>query len=123
LIALLLVAGSAFAWHCPSEMKKIDDALAKNPKLTPEQLAEVKKDRADGDPAQGRQASGSARHPGESRKDPRRPDELTPVGAPVRHRAGAAAPSSDARSPLLFRCRSIFQEGPTTATRRRVRGA
>ena len=47
--ALLCVAGSAFAFHCPAEMKKIDDALAKNPKLTPEQMAEVKKDRAEGE--------------------------------------------------------------------------
>ena len=30
-------------------MKKIDDALAKNPKLTTAQLDQVKKDRADGE--------------------------------------------------------------------------
>ena len=31
--ALMFAAGSAFAFHCPQDMKKIDDALAKNPKL------------------------------------------------------------------------------------------
>ena len=31
--ALIFAAGSAFAFHCPQDMKKIDDALAKNPKL------------------------------------------------------------------------------------------
>ena len=30
-------------------MKKIDDALAKNPQLTPEQMADVKKYRAEGE--------------------------------------------------------------------------
>ena len=47
--ATLLFAGSAFAFHCPQEMKKIDDALAKNPKLTAAQMDEVKKYRADGE--------------------------------------------------------------------------
>jgi len=47
--AALLFAGSAFAFHCPQEMKKIDDALAKNPKLTPAQMEQVKKDRAEGE--------------------------------------------------------------------------
>lgn len=46
---LLAAAGSAFAWHCPADMAKIDAALAKNPKLTEAQLAEVKKYRADGE--------------------------------------------------------------------------
>lgn len=45
----LLFAGSAFAFHCPAEMKKIDDALAKNPTLTAAQMDQVKKDRADGE--------------------------------------------------------------------------
>jgi len=45
----LLFAGSAFAFHCPADMKKIDDALAKNPKLTTAQMDEVKKYRADGE--------------------------------------------------------------------------
>ena len=47
--AALAFAGSAFAFHCPQEMKKIDEALAKNPKLTEAQMAEVKKDRAEGE--------------------------------------------------------------------------
>jgi hypothetical protein len=46
---LLAVSGAALAFHCPADMKKIDEALAKNPKLTPEQMAEVKKQRADGE--------------------------------------------------------------------------
>ena len=47
--ALLACSGAALAFHCPADMKKIDEALAKNPKLTPEQMAEVKKQRADGE--------------------------------------------------------------------------
>lgn len=47
--ALLLTAGTAFAFHCPVDMKKIDEALAKNPKLTEAQMTEVKKLRADGE--------------------------------------------------------------------------
>ncbi|MCB1966536.1 MAG: hypothetical protein KDI64_10975 [Candidatus Accumulibacter sp.] len=40
---------SALAFHCPSDMKKIDEALAKNPKLTVEQMSEVKNLRAEGE--------------------------------------------------------------------------
>jgi len=47
--AAMLAAGSAYAFHCPADMAKIDAALAKNPKLTPAQLDEVKKQRADGE--------------------------------------------------------------------------
>ena len=47
--ALMLAATSAFAFHCPLDMKKIDEALAKNPKLTEVQMTEVKKLRADGE--------------------------------------------------------------------------
>ena len=47
--ALMLAATSAFAFHCPMDMKKIDEALAKNPKLTEVQMTEVKKLRADGE--------------------------------------------------------------------------
>ena len=47
--AALFAAGSAYAFHCPADMAKIDAALAKNPKLTEAQLAEVKKQRADGE--------------------------------------------------------------------------
>jgi hypothetical protein len=39
----------AFAFHCPADMAKIDAALAKNPPLTSEQLAEVKALRAEGE--------------------------------------------------------------------------
>ena len=47
--AALTLSTAAFAFHCPQDMKKIDEALAKNPKLTAEQMAEVKKLRADGE--------------------------------------------------------------------------
>lgn len=40
---------SAFAFHCPKDMKAIDEALAKNPKLTAAQMADVKKYRAEGE--------------------------------------------------------------------------
>lgn len=49
--ALLLASFTAFAFHCPVDMKKIDEALAKNPKLTEAQMTEVKKLRADGEAA------------------------------------------------------------------------
>lgn len=48
-LAALALSTSAFAFHCPMEMKKIDAALEKNPSLTAEQLAEVKQLRADGE--------------------------------------------------------------------------
>ena len=46
---LALAAGNAFAFHCPKDMKKIDAALAANSKLSAEQLAEVKRYRAEGE--------------------------------------------------------------------------
>ena len=46
---LALLSATAFAFHCPQEMKKIDDALAANPQLSASQLAEVKKLRAEGE--------------------------------------------------------------------------
>lgn len=46
---LLLASASAFAFHCPADMKKIDAALAKNPALSAAQMSEVKKLRADGE--------------------------------------------------------------------------
>jgi hypothetical protein len=50
LAALLAFSTSAaFAFHCPADMKKIDEAMAKSPKLTAEQTAEVKKYRAEGE--------------------------------------------------------------------------
>lgn len=47
--ALLLASSAALAFHCPADMKKIDDALAKNPKLSAAQMADVKKFRAEGE--------------------------------------------------------------------------
>ncbi len=47
--ALVLVSGAAMAMHCPADMKKIDAALAANPKLSAAQMADVKKYRADGE--------------------------------------------------------------------------
>ena len=55
LLTSLLFAGfaflssSAFAFHCPADMKKIDEALAKKPTLSEKDAAEVKKLRADGE--------------------------------------------------------------------------
>ena len=48
-VATLAFAGSALAFHCPKDMKAIDEALAKKPKLTEAQMGEVKKLRADGE--------------------------------------------------------------------------
>jgi hypothetical protein len=48
-VATLFAAGTAFAFHCPQDMKKIDEAMAKNPKLTAAQADEVKKYRAEGE--------------------------------------------------------------------------
>ena len=48
-IGLTLAASNAFAFHCPKEMKKIDDALAAKPNITAEQLAEVKRLRVEGE--------------------------------------------------------------------------
>jgi len=47
--ALLAASGTALAFHCPADMKKIDEALARNPQLTAEQVTAVKKYRADGE--------------------------------------------------------------------------
>ena len=47
--ALALFAAPAFAMHCPSDMKKIDEALAKNPQLSAQEMTDVKKFRADGE--------------------------------------------------------------------------
>jgi hypothetical protein len=48
-LATLMFAGSAFAFHCPADMKKIDAALAQNPKISEAQMAEVKKYRSEGE--------------------------------------------------------------------------
>ena len=47
--SLALASSTALAFHCPADMKKIDAALVTNPKLTAEQMSEVKKLRADGE--------------------------------------------------------------------------
>ncbi len=47
--AFSLASSAAVAFHCPADMKKIDDALAKNPTLSAAQMTEVKKLRADGE--------------------------------------------------------------------------
>lgn len=49
IVAATLASTAAFAFHCPMDMKKIDEALAKNPSLTAEQMAEVKRLRAEGE--------------------------------------------------------------------------
>lgn len=46
---LAFTASTAFAFHCPMDMRKIDEAMAKNPPLTAQQAAEVKKYRAEGE--------------------------------------------------------------------------
>ena len=48
-VALALASASAFAFHCPKDMKKIDEAMAKNPSLSAQQMSEVRKYRADGE--------------------------------------------------------------------------
>lgn len=47
--ALVIASGAAFGMHCPVDMKAIDDALSKKPSISAEQLAEVKKYRAEGE--------------------------------------------------------------------------
>lgn len=49
LFGALFMSASALAFHCPADMKKIDAALAASPKVTAEQLSEVKKLRAEGE--------------------------------------------------------------------------
>ena len=38
----VLFSGSVFAFHCPADMKKIDEALANSPAISAESLAQVK---------------------------------------------------------------------------------
>jgi hypothetical protein len=47
--ALALASATALAFHCPKDMAKIDAALAKNPKLSAQQMSDVKKYRAEGE--------------------------------------------------------------------------
>jgi uncharacterized protein len=46
---LLFAATTALAFHCPRDMKAIDDAMAKNPKLSEADAKSVKKYREDGE--------------------------------------------------------------------------
>ena len=48
-VAMIFASGAALAFHCPVDMKQIDEALAKKPKLTAAQMKEVTKLRADGE--------------------------------------------------------------------------
>jgi len=48
-VALVFASGAAFAMHCPKDMKAIDEALAKNPKLSAAQMKDVKAQRAKGE--------------------------------------------------------------------------
>lgn len=48
-LGLMLASTTAFAFHCPADMKKIDAALSTNPKLSDAQMSEVKKLRAEGE--------------------------------------------------------------------------
>ena len=47
--ALTFASATAFAFHCPADMKKIDEALAKNPQMSADEMASVKKWRAEGE--------------------------------------------------------------------------
>jgi hypothetical protein len=48
-VAMALATGTALAGQCPTHMKAIDAALAKNPKLSDAQMSDVKKYRTDGE--------------------------------------------------------------------------
>jgi hypothetical protein len=48
-VAALFAAGTAYASHCPKDVKAIDEALAKKPKLSEAQMKEVKAQRDKGD--------------------------------------------------------------------------
>ena len=48
-VLALFAAGPVFASQCPTDMKKIDEALAKNPKLSDADMKKVKELRASGE--------------------------------------------------------------------------
>jgi hypothetical protein len=48
-MSLVLASSSAFAFHCPKDMKAIDAALAEGPSLTTAQMSKVKELRAKGE--------------------------------------------------------------------------
>jgi uncharacterized protein len=47
--AMLFASSTALAFHCPSDMKAIDDAMAKNPKLSEADAKAVKQYRTEGE--------------------------------------------------------------------------
>jgi hypothetical protein len=47
--ALMLAVGTAYASHCPTDVKKIDEALAKNPKMSEADMKAVKDMRNQGE--------------------------------------------------------------------------
>jgi hypothetical protein len=47
--ALAFASNAAFAFHCPADMRKIDEAISKKPNLTAAQLGEVNKYRSEGE--------------------------------------------------------------------------
>lgn len=46
---LSVAAAPAFAFQCPADMARIDEALAANPQLSEDQLAQVQSLRAEGE--------------------------------------------------------------------------
>lgn len=48
-VGLMLASASAFAFHCPKDMKKIDAAMSGNAKLSDTQMKEVRQLRAEGE--------------------------------------------------------------------------
>lgn len=50
-VVLALATSSAFAFHCPADMKAIDAKLAQGVKLAEADMAKVKKLRAEGEAA------------------------------------------------------------------------
>jgi hypothetical protein len=48
-LTLMLLSGTASAFHCPVDIKKIDEALAQSPTLDESQMAAVEELRAAGE--------------------------------------------------------------------------
>lgn len=48
-LVLTLASTAAFAFHCPADMKKIDEHLAGNPELSAEDMSKVEDLRAAGE--------------------------------------------------------------------------
>ena len=48
-VASLLMSTGLWAMHCPQDMARIDALLAENPAVSVEQLAEVRRLRAEGE--------------------------------------------------------------------------